>query len=171
MEPTFRGWYERKMFASKEILAETNLVRELLPNIKVIAIVGISKNQHKDSHYVGRYLKNAGYKVVPVNPSANDILGEQCYPDLKSIPFPVDAVDIFRKPSEVLQVVKEAVSIKPRVIWLQLGVGTHNDAAQIAKEAGCLFFQNRCMKVDHQFLIRKFPNQPSHTITHQEETV
>lgn len=170
MEPTFRAWYERKMLATPELVAETNLIEQLLTEIKTIAIVGISKNEHKDSHYVGRYLKNAGYKIVPVNPGSNTILGEQCYTDLRSIPFPIDAVDIFRKPSEILEVVEEAIGIGARLIWLQLGTGTHPEAKQKAQDAGRILIQNRCMKVDHQFLIRTLPYQ-SHTIHHQKESI
>jgi uncharacterized protein len=160
MEPTFRAWYERKMLATPELVEETRLVETILKSKKTIAIVGISKNTHKDSHYVGRYLKNAGYRVVPVNPTAKHILDEQCYPDLKSIPFEVDVVDIFRKPSEVLQTVDEALTIKPKVIWLQLGTGTHPEALERATRQGCVFIQNRCMKVDHQFLMRTSSSQP-----------
>ncbi len=159
MEPTFRAWYERKMMATPQLVEETALVASLLRRIKTIAIVGISKNEHKDSHYVGRYLKNAGYKIVPVNPGSTTILGEQCYPTLQSIPFPVDAVDVFRKPSEVLGVVDEAIALSAWLIWLQLGTGTHTEAVRRAASAGKLLIQNRCMKVDHQFLIRTLPSQ------------
>ena len=154
MEPVFRAWYERKMLATPELIEETKLVENILRTIKTIAIVGISKNEHKDSHYVGRYLQRAGYTIVPVNPTASTILGEQCYPDLESIPFPVDVVDIFRKPEEAVAVVGQALLLRPKVVWLQLGVGTHEEAARKAGAAGCLLIQNRCMKVDHQFLIR-----------------
>ncbi|HTP80837.1 MAG TPA: CoA-binding protein [Bacteroidota bacterium] len=160
MEPTFRSWYERKMYANPQIADETRMVDGLLRRLQTVAIVGISKDEHKDSHYVGRYLKNAGYRIVPVNPGSKIILGENCYPTLRSIPFPVDAVDIFRKPADILDVVEEAIDIGAWLIWLQLGTGTHPEAMKRAAAAGRLLIQNRCMKVDHQFLIRENHNQP-----------
>jgi predicted CoA-binding protein len=165
MEPVFRAWYERKMLATPELVAETEFVGQLLKKIKRIAIVGISKDQHRDSHYVGRYLKHVGYEIIPVNPGCETILGEPCYPNLKTIPLTVDAVDIFRKPSDILEVVNQAIEIGAKVIWLQLGTGTHPEAKRRAEDAGCIFIQNRCMKVDHQFLIRTPPYQ-----THNNQT-
>jgi hypothetical protein len=170
MEPVFRRWYERKMLATPELVAETKLVEQILSTIKTVAIVGISKNEHKDSHYVGRYLQRAGYTVVPVNPTASTILGVRCYPNLESIPFPVDAVDIFRKPEEAVAVVEEALQLHPRVVWLQLGVGTHEEAVRKAEAAGCLLIQNRCMKVDHQFLMRTSVNHSTNTHTSNGES-
>ena len=154
MKTTFNSWYDTKMYATPNLEAETNLIEEILPNVKVIAIVGISKNPQKDSHYVGRYLKNAGYQIVPVNPTATEILDETCYPDLKSIPFPVDVVDIFRNPDDVPAAVDEALEIGARIIWLQLGTGTHEELKAKVTERGAELIQNRCIKVDHQFLIR-----------------
>jgi len=169
MEPVFRAWYERKMLATPELVAETELVKQLLEKIKTIAIVGISKDQHRDSHYVGKYLKHVGYKIIPVNPGSKTILDEPCYPSLKAIPFSVDAVDIFRKPSDILEVVDQAIEIGARIIWLQLGTGTHPEAKRRAEDAGCIFIQNRCMKVDHQFLIRTPPYQSNHPHLRQKE--
>ncbi|MBI3586626.1 MAG: CoA-binding protein [Ignavibacteriales bacterium] len=166
MEPVFRSWYERKMLATPQLVAETKLVENILHNIKTIAVVGISKDPHKDSHYVGRYLQQAGYRIIPVNPTASQILGEQCYANVASIPFKVDAVDIFRKPSEVLTTVEEAITIQPKVIWLQLGTGTHEDIIQKVWRVGGVLIQNRCMKIDHQFLIRNLPYKSNHTNHH-----
>lgn len=144
------------MLATPELVAEANRIDALLDDIKTIAIVGISTNKTRDSHFVGRYLKNAGYTIVPVNPGAEEILGEKCYSSLSAIPFQVDAVDIFRKPADVPAVVDEALALhpKPKVIWLQLGTGTHDAAKEKAESAGVALLQNRCMKVDHQFLKR-----------------
>jgi uncharacterized protein len=154
MKTTFGNWYERKMFATPELARETEELEEVLEEVKTIAIVGISTNPTRDSHFVGRYMKNAGYRVVPVNPGASTILGETCYPDLASIPFPVDVVDIFRKPEDIPGVVEEAIAINPKIIWLQLGTGTHNNLIGKTGERGIRLVQNRCIKVDHQFLIR-----------------
>jgi predicted CoA-binding protein len=142
------------MRATPELEEETNKIEHWLDRIKTIAIVGISRNRHKDSHFVGRYLQKAGYNIIPVNPGADEILGQKAYPDLKSIPVEVDAVDIFIKPEYVSEVVDQALEIDPSVIWLQLGVGEHPKEISKAEKHGVLMVQNRCMKVDHQFLIR-----------------
>lgn len=154
MKTTFNSWYDTKMYATPELAAETARVEQLLEQIRVIAIVGISKNPQKDSHFVGRYLQKAGYTVIPVNPGATEILGETCYADLASIPIPVDAVDIFRKPEDVPATVHEALAIGAKLVWLQLGTGMHEELIHTVKEQGAELIQNRCMKVDHQFLIR-----------------
>jgi uncharacterized protein len=161
MKSTFGNWYETKMYATPELAQETDELEELLGEVKTIAIVGISANATRDSHFVGRYMQKAGYRVVPVNPGAETILGETCYSDLASIPFPVDVVDIFRKPEDIPGVVDEAIAINPKIIWLQLGTGTHNDLIGKTAERGIRLVQNRCIKVDHQFLIR--PKQEKST--------
>ena len=109
------------MRATEELSAETDLAEELLEEISTIAVVGLSRSFHKDSQFVARYLQNAGYKIVPVNPGADEILGEQAYPDLKSIPFEVGAVDVFLPPKILPQAVDQALEIEPKAIWLQLG--------------------------------------------------
>ncbi|MEX0944886.1 MAG: CoA-binding protein [Balneolaceae bacterium] len=154
MRKTFNNWYDKKMRSTQELSDETDLIEDVLDHIQTIAIVGISRNRHKDSNFVGRYLQNAGYKIIPVNPGADEILGEKAYPDLTSIPVPVDAVDIFIKPEYVSQIVDQALELKPKAIWLQLGTGQHPAEKSKGEEAGVMMIQNRCIKVDHQFLIR-----------------
>lgn len=154
MRSTFNNWYDKKMRATPELAEETNQIGNWLDNIKTIAIVGISRNRYKDSHFVGRYLQNAGYNIIPVNPGADKILGQKAYPDLMSIQEKIDAVDIFIKPEYVSEIVDQALEIGPNVIWLQLGTGEHPEEIVKAKKHGVLMVQNRCMKVDHQFLIR-----------------
>jgi uncharacterized protein len=154
LKSTFNGWYEKKMRKTPDLANETDRIESFLPNISTIAIVGISRNRHRDSQYVGRYLQNAGYKIIPVNPSADKILGEKAYPDLESIPFSVDVVNIFRSPDDISQAVDEALAISPKVIWLQLGTGKHPEQKTRVLKTGIEFVQNRCIKVDHQFLIR-----------------
>lgn len=143
------------MFATPEITEETKAIDALLRQVKTVAVVGISKNASRDSHFVGRYLKNAGYTVVPVNPTVSTVLDLESYPDLSSIPFPIDIIDIFRRPEEIPAVVEEALKLRPKAIWLQLGTGTHPELKERVEKEGILFVQNRCIKVDHQFLIRE----------------
>ncbi|MEO1023042.1 MAG: CoA-binding protein [Bacteroidota bacterium] len=159
MKATYSNWYDTKMRANEQISQETEEAEQLLNAVSTIAIVGISRNRHKDSNFVGRYLKNAGYTIIPVNPGADEILGEKSYPTLADIPFPVDVVDIFRRPDQIPQAVDDALAIQPKAIWLQLGTGTHPELEEKVESKAIHFFQNRCIKIDHQFLIR--PNQLS----------
>lgn len=133
---------------------ETDRIQQLLTKIKTVAIVGISRNRHKDSRHVGRYLQNAGYKVIPVNPNADEILGEPTYPDLQSIPEKVDVVNVFLPPEWIPEAVDQSISLQPKVIWLQLGTGNHPGQVKRTQKENITMIQNRCMKVDHQFLIR-----------------
>lgn len=118
---------------------------------KNIAVVGMSKNPEKAAHYVPKYLAEKGYEVIPVNPSADEILGKKCYPNLSAIPSRVDIVDIFRPSEQVMPVIEEAIKLKPSVIWLQEGI--HNPEAELmAKKAGIDVVFNRCMLAEHQRL-------------------
>ncbi|MDZ7716087.1 MAG: CoA-binding protein [Balneolaceae bacterium] len=154
MKSTFNNSYDKKLRATEELSAETDLAKEILENISTIAIVGLSRSFHKDSQFIGRYLQNAGYTIVPVNPGADSILGEKAYPDLPSIPFKIDAVDVFLPKKLIPKAVDQAIEIEPRGIWLQLGTGKNPDEKRKADQAGIPLFENRCIKVDHQFLIR-----------------
>ena len=97
-------------------------VRTQLTRSEVVAVVGISPNPERPSHYVAKYLQEVGYKIIPVNPTLDNVLGETSYPDLKAIPSRVDMVDVFRRQEHVLQIVKDAVTIEAKYIWLQDGV-------------------------------------------------
>ena len=121
-------------------------------SLKNIAVVGMSKNQEKAAHYVPKYLIDNGYNVIPVNPTATEILERKCYPSLLDIPGTVDVVDVFRPSDQVLPVIEEAVKIKPKVIWLQEGI--HNiQAEEVARKAGIpIVIFNRCMLAEHQRL-------------------
>lgn len=154
MKTTFNNWYEKKMRATEELSEETDRAEELLHEIDTIAIVGLSRSFHKDSQFVGRYLQNAGYTIIPVNPGADEILGNKAYPDLTSIPVEVDAVDVFLPPEILPKAVDQALQIRPKAIWLQLGTGKNPKQKEKADKAGIPLFENRCIKVDHQFLIR-----------------
>ncbi len=121
---------------------------EILNSSRVVAVVGLSPNPDRPSYKVASYLKEHGYKVIPVNPNENKILGEVCYPDISSIPEPVDVVDIFRRSEDVPAIVEEAIKIKAKVVWMQLGIINELAAAR-AKEAGLLVVMDRCMRKEH----------------------
>lgn len=127
---------------------EDSEIKEILSQYKIIAVVGLSDDPSKDSNRVAQYLIHHGYTIVPVNPTKETILGLKCYPNLKSIPFPVDIVDIFRKPADVPPVVDDAIAIGAKVVWMQLGIA-HNEAAKKAKEAGLKVVQGKCIKMEH----------------------
>jgi len=127
-------------------------IRELLRTSKVIAVVGLSADEDRPSNGVARYLMKQGFKIIPVNPGRDTILGEKSYKSLSDIPGPVDVVDIFMRSDKVLPFVEEAARLKPKAIWLQLGV--KNDAAkEAADKNGILFVQDRCVKTEHQRLL------------------
>jgi predicted CoA-binding protein len=97
---------------------------------------------------VAKYLKENYYIIVPVNPGQKEILGEKCYSNLKAIPFPIDLVDIFRKPEAIPPVVEDAIEIGAKVVWMQLGLA-HNQAADKARKAGLQVVMNKCIKIEH----------------------
>lgn len=123
-------------------------IESILRGSRTIAIVGISDNPERDSNRVGRYLKEHGYEVIPVNPLKREILGEKCYPDLKSIPKPVDVVDIFRNIDAIPGIVDEAIRVGAKAVWMQLGLA-HHESAERAREAGLAVVQSKCMKIEH----------------------
>jgi uncharacterized protein len=125
-----------------------SIEHEILKTCKVIAIVGLSSNSDKASNRVGIYLKENGYKVIPVNPFEKNILGEICYSDLNSIPEKVDVVDIFRRSEEVDSIVDEAITIGAKAVWMQEGVINPN-AARKASQAGLKVIMDKCIKKEH----------------------
>jgi hypothetical protein len=124
------------------------VIQELLRDSHTIAIVGLSSDPQRASWFVASYLKKEGYRVIPVNPKAERILGEICYPDLASIPEPVDLVDVFRPASECLAVAQQAVAIKAKALWLQLRL-VNIAAAELAARAGLKVVVDRCVKMEH----------------------
>ena len=122
---------------------------EIFNNTKTIAIAGLSPNEEKASNRVGKYLQNAGFKIVPIYPKEDEILGEKVYRSLEEIPFKIDMVDIFRKPDAIAAVVDAAIKRGDiDTVWTQLGL-VNNEAAQKAKEAGMKVVQNKCTKIEH----------------------
>ena len=127
--------------------------KEILTSCHVVAIVGLSVDKMKPSNHVAQYLKSAGYKIIPVNPTETQILGEVCYPDLTSIPEPIDVVDIFRRSEEVMPIVEEAIKVEAKAVWMQEGIVNESAAAK-ARKAGLKVVMNRCMLKEHVRLMR-----------------
>jgi predicted CoA-binding protein len=127
---------------------EPQTIQAILHNAKTIAIVGLSPNDLRASHFVGFYLKRHGYKIIPVNPRADEILGEKSYAALTDIPEHVDVVDVFRAPEAVPEIAREAVAIGAGALWLQYGVISPEGVA-IAEEGGLDVVMDRCLKVEH----------------------
>ncbi len=130
---------------------QTATIRRILKDSKTIAVVGLSPKPHRPSHQVARYLMEAGYTIIPVNPGQDNLLGLPCYPNLKAIPGPVDMVDIFRRSEFVVPIVEDAVIIGARFIWMQEGI-VNEVAARKAEEAGITVIMDRCTKIDHMNL-------------------
>ena len=125
---------------------------EIFKNTKTIAIAGLSPDSDKASNMVAVYLQNAGFKIVPVYPKEETILGEKVYRSISEIPFKIDMVDIFRKPDAIAQIVDEAIKRGDvNTVWFQLGL-VNNEAASKAKEAGLKVVQNKCTKIEHRNL-------------------
>ena len=124
-------------------------IKEILDEVKTIALIGESSNPEKDSYKVMKFLLEKNYEVYPVNPNekGKSILGQYCYGDLQSIEFPIDMVEIFRKSEEVLDIAKEAINIGSKVLWTQLGI-VDKEALKIAKNEGLKVVMNRCPKIE-----------------------
>ena len=120
----------------------------ILERYRRIAMVGLSSNQFRPSHFAAIYLLSEGYEVIPVNPREKQVLGRQCYPNLAAIPGAVEVVDIFRESAAVPAIVEEAIAVGAKVIWMQLGV-INDVAAARAREAGLEVVMDRCMKIEH----------------------
>ena len=123
-------------------------LRRILRENRTIAVVGLSANWYRPSYFAAKYLQEHGYRIVPVNPGASEILGEPCYPSVAAIPGPVDVVDGFRKSAEIPTLARDAVAKGAKVLWMQLGI-RNAEAAQIATEAGLDVVMDRCMKIEH----------------------
>ena len=131
-------------------------MKEILLSATTVASVGLSSNQEKESYWIAAYLKEQGYRIIPVNPTATEILGEKAYPDLSSVPEKVDVVQVFRKPEDVPPVVEEAIKIGAKVVWMQEGI-SHEEAAKKAREAGLQVIMDACMRATHRRLIGAKP--------------
>lgn len=127
-------------------------VRRILEGSRRVAVVGHSDDPSRDSYRVGRYLAAHGYEVLAVNPNARSTPSLRFYPDLASIPGPIDVVDVFRRPEFIPEIVDEAIRLRARAVWMQIGLA-HNAAASKARAAGLRVVMNRCMMRDHAALI------------------
>ncbi len=127
---------------------DPGLIRTLLAQTKTIAVVGLSKDPQRPSYFVASYLKYEGYRIIPVNPTADEILGERCYPNLLSIPEPVDMVDIFRPAPACVEIVQQAIAKGVKSVWMQLKI-INLEAARLAEEAGIQVVMDRCIKIEH----------------------
>lgn len=141
----------------------SDLIRQILIDYKTIAVVGISKDSKRDSYRVSKYLKEVGYRMIPVNPTIDTVLGEKSYSSLLNIPVEIqkeiDIVDIFRRTEFIPPIVEQAVELRkkygrPYVIWMQLGI-TNDKAAEVAKEAGLTVIMDKCIMQEHRLLLKK----------------
>src|SRR3954466_11070077 len=123
-------------------------IAEMLRTAKVIAVVGLSPKPERPSHGVSAYMQGQGYKIIPVNPGHDEILGEKAYKSLLDVPGPIDIVDIFREPAAVPEIVDQATQMKAKAIWMQEGI-VHNEAAEKARAAGLKVVQNKCIYKEH----------------------
>jgi hypothetical protein len=128
-----------------------SIEEKILNSSRTIAIVGLSSKPDQPSYRVASYLKEQGYKMIPVNPAEKEILGERCYPDLASIPESIDVVDIFRRSEKVPPIVEEAIRIRANAVWMQEGV-INEEAAARARKAGLMVVMDKCMRKEHQRL-------------------
>ena len=128
--------------------SDRKIVESIL-KMKIIAVVGISANSQRPSNYVSDYMKKNGYKIIPVNPFHDNILNETSFPNLLNIPYPVDVVNVFRRSEFVLPIIKDAIKIKAKAIWLQDGV-ISEEGAELAAEAKLLFIMNDCLLRIHR---------------------
>jgi predicted CoA-binding protein len=133
---------------------EDEELKDTLRNLKTVAVIGISPKEDRPSYIVASYLKSEGYRIIPVRPDGEEILGEKVYHHLSEIPkeIGVDVVDIFRRSEEVPPIVEEAIQRGAKVVWMQEGI-IHKEAGEKAEKAGLKVVMDRCMKKEHQRLL------------------
>jgi predicted CoA-binding protein len=130
------------------IITEDAEIKKILEDAKYIAVLGLSPKPNRDSYRVASYLKDQGYRILPVRPAQKEILGEKAYSSLDDIKESVDIVDVFRSADQIMPHAEEAVRLGPKVFWMQLGI-ENQEAAKLLTEAGIDVIMNRCIKVDH----------------------
>jgi predicted CoA-binding protein len=127
---------------------DSDKLRRILKTAKTIAVVGLSAQWHRPSYFAAKYLQDHGYRIVPVNPMYDEVLGEKCYKSLRDVPDRIDMVDCFRKSAEIPAIAEEAIAVGAKVLWMQLGV-ENAQARKRAEEAGLEVVENRCVKIEH----------------------
>jgi predicted CoA-binding protein len=132
------------------------MMKDILLSAKTVASVGLSSNRAKESYGIVEYLKGQGYRIIPVNPTATEILGEKAYPDLESVPEKIDVVQVFRNPEDVPPVVDSAIKVGAKVVWMQEGI-VNEEAAAKARAAGLQVVMDACMRATHRRLIGEKP--------------
>lgn len=132
---------------------DEKIVETILRKARTIAVVGASPKPWRDSGTIASFLAAKGYTVIPVNPAYEEVFGMKCFPDLKSIGAPVDIVDVFRNPDDVLPIIDEAIATGAKTVWMQLGV-VNEEAARKAEQAGLQVIMDRCIAVDYRRLVR-----------------
>jgi len=123
-------------------------LRRILRNCRTLAVVGLSANWYRPSYFAAKYMQEHGYRVIPVNPMYEEVLGERCYKSLRDIPGKIDLVDCFRKSEEIPSLAGDTIAIGARVLWMQLGV-SNAEARRAAEAAGLEVVENRCVKIEH----------------------
>jgi predicted CoA-binding protein len=129
-------------------MSDIQTLRRVLSESRTLAVVGLSADWYRPSNFAAKYMQEHGYRVIPVNPKYAEILGEKCYPDLRSIPEPVDLVDVFRKPADCVPIARDAIAIGAKVLWLQIGV-INEEAKRIAEAGGLTVVMDRCVKIEY----------------------
>lgn len=129
-------------------MSDITLLRKVLSENRVIAIVGLSDKPHRPSYFVGKYLKDHGFTIVPVNPTVDEILGEKSYASLEDLPMQIDMVDCFRRSNQMPDLARSAVAIGAKCLWMQLGV-VNEEAKEIANANGLDVIMDRCTKIEY----------------------
>jgi predicted CoA-binding protein len=127
-------------------------LRRILTRSRVIAVVGLSAQWYRPSYFAAKYMQDHGYRIIPVNPRYDHVLGEKCYPSVTAIPEPIDIVDCFRKHDAMVAIAQEALARKAATLWMQLGIRSP-EAARVASEAGLDVVMDRCVKIEHARLM------------------
>ena len=130
------------------IVDDTTGLRRILTHCRSIAVVGISANWYRPSYFAAKYMLDHGYRIFPVNPRYDEVLGRKCYPAIADIPEPIDIVDCFRKPEEMVALAQQAIAKRAKVLWMQLGI-RNDEAAAIASDAGLDVVMDHCVKIEH----------------------
>jgi predicted CoA-binding protein len=135
------------------IITEDNEIKDLLEKSKTIAVLGLSPNPERDSNKVAIYLQKMDYRIIPIRPGQDEILGEKAYASLDDIDDSIDIIDVFRNPAQILPHAQEALRVNPKVFWMQLGI-ENQEAAELLIANGIDVIMNRCIKIEHDRLFR-----------------